>query len=284
MFYLRKVAAVMEEPWDREEMGGLARSLSEEGIVFSCQGAAGLREDFAQETGEEPGVLWITDLPGLGRSLLEEGQAVLAFLRREKGNGDFVGVLFACEGWEGIDAQYLEKVYRRYQGIPWDILQTPRCLLRETVEDDVEAFYEMYRDPEITRYTEGLYPEREQERQYIRDYREKVYGFYHFGVWTVVSRETGEIIGRAGLSMREGFEDPELGFVIALPWQGKGIAYEICSAILDYARDELGFYQVQALVEPENGASLGLCGRLGMRTKERLELQGKRYVRMVKVL
>ncbi len=285
MFYLQKVFAVMEGPCDREELKRLAQLLAAENIFFSYNQ---IRECFTQNStqnlAQEQGALWLTDSPRTGKALLAAGQAVLALLREEKENGGFAGVLYACESLEGIDAEYLDKVFRRYHGIPWDILQTERCLLRETVEEDVEAFYEMYADPELTRYTEGLYPEMEEERQYIRDYRKNVYGFYNFGVWTVLAKKTGEIIGRAGLSIREGFEDPELGFVIAVPWQRRGIAYEICSAILEYGREELGFAQVQALVEPENGASLRLCERLGMTAAERLEIEGQAYIRMVKPL
>mgnify|MGYP002508282232 FL=1 len=71
------------------------------------------------------------------------------------------------------------------------------------------------------------------------------------------------MIGRAGISRREGYDLPELGFVFGVPWQGRGYAYEVCSAILSYARDELLMERVQALVRPENERSLRLCEKLG---------------------
>jgi RimJ/RimL family protein N-acetyltransferase len=79
---------------------------------------------------------------------------------------------------------------------------------------------------------EPLYEEVDEERAYARDYIEKVYAFYDFGIWTVVEKTSGEVIGRAGICYREGYEDPELGFMIGVPWQGKGLATEVCRAVL----------------------------------------------------
>lgn len=64
----------------------------------------------------------------------------------------------------------------------------------------------------MTKYTEGLYPERAKEEAYLKDYTENMYYFYNYGVWTICDRMTGQVIGRAGFSNREGYEDPELGF------------------------------------------------------------------------
>ena len=152
---------------------------------------------------------------------------------------------------------------RRLAGLPWKIIETDRCLIRETTVEDVDAFWEIYREPSITRYTDHLYPEIEQEKNYVREYIEKVYTYYEYGVWTIVEKSSGLVIGRAGFSARPGYEDPELGFVIGVPWQGKGYAYEVCSAILDYGWEQLGFEEVQALVDPGNQTSLSLCKKLG---------------------
>ena len=63
----------------------------------------------------------------------------------------------------------------------------------------------------------------------------------------------------------DGFADdlPYLGYMIGTPWQGRGIAYEVCKAILDYGREELGFEQVALLVDKDNEASIGLADKLG---------------------
>ena len=96
------------------------------------------------------------------------------------------------------------------------------------------------------------------------------------------------MIGRAGFGVREGYSLPELGFVIARPWQGRGIAHEVCSAVLEYGWDMLGFDKVQALVRPDNKISLALCSKLGfveqgcVREKDSITGEEREYCRLIK--
>ncbi len=226
-------------------------------------------------------VLYVTDDARTAEELRQNGEAVIIYLHPENSGQDFSGFLFAVEDPENLEREYIDRVYRRLKGMPWNILETARCVIRETVPEDVEAFYRIYNDPAITKYMEGLYPDVEEEKQYIREYIDKIYTFYGFGVWTIIERESGAIIGRAGISYREGYEDPELGFIIGVPWQRKGYAYEVCRAILAYGWVALEFEQVQALVEPDNIPSIKLCERLGFREKEKVVLQGKEYSRLI---
>ena len=229
------------------------------------------------ETEGHRGVLYLTDDAGTARGLREAGEAVLIYLHPGNRDQDFSGFLFAVEDPEDLEPEYIERAYRRLKGLPWNILRTARCLIRETIPEDVESFYQIYSHPAITEYMEGLYPEVEEERQYVRDYIEKVYTFFGFGVWTVIERETGAVIGRAGFSYREGFDEPELGFIIGVPWQRRGYAEEVCRAVLAYGWSALEFQQVQALVEPENIPSIRLCEKLGFRKGEVVDVGKKEY-------
>ena len=235
-----------------------------------------LKEIRVKTDGQE-GVLYVTDDVETAETLHCQGEAVLVYLHLGNAGQDFSHFLFAVEDPEGLEPEYVERVYRRLKGLPWHILETPRCLIRETTPEDVEDFYRIYSHPDITKYMEGLYPEVEQEKQYVREYIEKVYTFYGFGVWTVVEKESGSVIGRAGFSYREGFEDPELGFIIGVPWQRKGYAREVCRAVLSYGAAALEFTKVQALVETENTASLKLCGQLEFYRDSVVRLNGKEY-------
>ncbi|MCR5255757.1 MAG: GNAT family N-acetyltransferase [Acetatifactor sp.] len=180
----------------------------------------------------------------------------------------------------GFDRTYFERIHDRLLNKPWFICETERCIIRETTEDDVDSFYELYSDPQITEFTEGLFPDREEEIAYTRDYREKVYGFYEYGIWTVLDRDTGEVIGRAGLTPREGFDEPEIGFVIGKRWQGKGIATEVCRRIIDYGREELGFTTIRAFVIRENEVSFRLLSKLGFNEAGTEILNGIEHIRM----
>lgn len=221
--------------------------------------------------------LYLTDIPQLASMLAAGHYPVIAYVHDGNRNTPLLHVKYVIEGFEDVDALYFIRVHQRLTGKPWHILDTDRCRIRETTVEDVEAFYEIYREPSITAYTEDLYADREAEKQYIRDYIEKVYDFYGFGMWTVLLKETGEVIGRAGISMREGCGDPELGFVTGVPWQRQGLTEEVCRAILRYAGEQLRFERMQALVHPQNRPSVRLLTKLGFVRQGEAMADGREY-------
>ncbi|MDE6404247.1 MAG: GNAT family N-acetyltransferase [Lachnospiraceae bacterium] len=214
----------------------------------------------------------------------EQGCYVLPFLHEDNRGESFPGALYAVEKLEEMDEVAFDLAYRRLAGLPWEILTTERCAVRETTVEDVDCFYRIYAEPSITKYMENLFADRDEEVAYTKDYIEKVYAFYGYGMWTVLDKEGGGVIGRAGISWREGYDLPELGFVFGVPWQGRGYAYEVCSAILAYARKELLMERVQALVQPGNERSLRLCEKLGFAVSGESEVDGKRHLLLMKDL
>ena len=144
------------------------------------------------------------------------------------------------------------------------MLETPRMVIREMCPDDIDAIYKIYEGPSITKYMENLFTDKEEERQYMKDYYEHVYCFYGYGMWVITLKESEEVIGRAGLEYKEGFDGLEIGFMLGKEHQHKGYAYEACKAILEYAKAELEQNEIHAVVHKENHASIALCERLGL--------------------
>ena len=176
---------------------------------------------------------------------------------------DLSGYPYVLEQAEEVEEAYLEKIRCRLLGRPCEILQTRRCIVREICLDDVDKLYEIYADPSITLYMEGLYAKKEEEIAYTRDYIRYQYGIYDFGMWIIEDRQSGEVIGRAGLDLRPDREDAELGYMIRKNRQGQGLAYEVCTAILAYTKEELGFEKLFARTRKENLASVMLLKKLG---------------------
>lgn len=232
--------------------------------------------------------LWITDDERLAKECVARGRPTLGVLTEDNAGQGFDGVSHLVSDLTDVESQYLEKVYRRQAGIPWDVLETERCLLRETTVGDADAFYEIYADPSVTEHVEDLPEDRDAFTAWLRDYAKSVYEFLGYGIWTVCLKqktldESMAVIGRAGLTVREGYDAPELGFVIGKPWQGQGLAYEICHAILDYAREQ-GIPEVIALAEPGNEASLKLLQKLGFQMTDRQKPDGHKTDRQEQVL
>ena len=166
------------------------------------------------------------------------------------------GTRYAVESLAELDIEYLERVRRRYNHIPWDIGDTDRCLIRELSLADLPALYELYDKPGMKDFVEPLY-DYETELEYQKAYIENMYGFYEYGMWLVFSKETGKLIGRAGL------EHNEMGYMIAPEFQNLGYATEVCRFIVDYARKNTDFEELYCRIDEKNVASVRLAKRLG---------------------
>lgn len=235
----------------------------------------------------DAGILWLTDCADIARHLTAGQLPVMVWLHGGNSHCSFADIRYAVENPQELEVDFYDKIYRRHAGIPWEIAETKRCIIRETTVDDVDSFVKIYQDPGITRYTDAFCIESQKEQEHVKQYIEKVYEFFGFGVWTVLWKETGEVIGRvgfeqpyageAGKAAGDGEDDGDegneaddegllaLGYMIARPWQGKGIAQEVCRAALDFAREELEVSKVQVVIDAENQPSLRLAERLGFR-------------------
>lgn len=232
------------------------------------------------ESVELPDTLFITDSAACQIRIQNSKMPVIIYMHEENRNERFLRAEYAIEQIEEVEYESLKLAYLRLTGQPWTILTTDRCEIRETTTEDADSFYEIYKEPSITRYMEDLYDDKAVEVAYIQDYIKNVYAFYGYGMWTVLEKNSGEVIGRAGISWREGFDIPELGFVIAVPYQHQGYAYEVCKAILEYGKAELGFSCIQALVMNENESSKALCRKLGFKYSDQAVVDNVKYDRL----
>ncbi len=234
--------------------------------------------------GNGKSTLIITDHAKAAEILLEEKQYVVILYHEGNRQQNFPAVRYGIEDLFQIAYRSFEEVYLRLAGLPWEIFRTKRLLVRESTLEDVDEFYRIYKEPSITRYMEDLYEDRDEEKAYMKSYIDQIYGFYGYGLWTVILKESGRIIGRAGLSVREGCENPELGFLIDASYQRQGYGFEVCSGILKYAQEELKFEKIQALVDERNTVSIGLVNKLGFVFQENVTANGQKYGLYIKKL
>lgn len=278
-----------------EKRSGIERTLGSEGVktVFLAKGDGGflLKErqgpsysggDYEKYGKEE--LLFLTDDADILSSLLREKYYAIGMYHDRNQDVCFQGTLYAVEDVEQLTFQAYDQAYRRLAGLPWEILETERLAVRESTVEDVKDFYRIYREPSITYYMENLFQDPDEEAAYMESYIRQIYGFYGFGMWTVLLKSSGRVIGRAGLNVREGYELPELGFVIGVPYQGRGYAYEVCGAVLSYAKEQLQFEKVQALVQEGNEASNRLLDKLGFAYERNIVENGQEYKLMIKKL
>lgn len=143
--------------------------------------------------------LVVTDIPSLSKRMGQEGYFVIALYHEGNKEESFPGIRYAVEDLLSVEYSSYEEAFKRLAGIPWEILETERMLVRESTPGDVEEFYRIYSSPSITYYMEDLFPDREQEMEYMKAYIEQVYGFYGFGLWTVIKRIPDRLLEGRGL-------------------------------------------------------------------------------------
>jgi RimJ/RimL family protein N-acetyltransferase len=129
-------------------------------------------------------------------------------------------------------------------------------------------------------YIEPLY-ERKKEEEFTRNYIKNMYGFFGYGLWLVILKADGRIVGRAGIEHREinGETVQELGYLIGKPWQHMGYAKEACLAIIEYCVEELGIGQLYLCSHKENIPSLSLAEKLGFSCID--EIDGMKLCRKI---
>ena len=174
---------------------------------------------------------------------------------------------------------YFVHIYKRINGIPETIAVTDRLIIRETTEDDAVSFAEIYKDPKARRFGEeiadGLYIDRE----WIREYRKNVYELTDTGIWSVILKETGEVIGRAGFTIVDGVA--EIGYLIAATYRRKGYGKEAVNACIEAAK-ERGIKKIRAVVDKENKASIALLENLGF-IREACEKDTAIYISKIEI-
>lgn len=183
--------------------------------------------------------------------------------------------IMLIEGLEEADRMFLERVYERKHGIPWTIVTTERCIVREITLDDMDGLFALYAGEGMTEYLDPLY-EYEKEKEYQKSYINYMYRLYGYGMWVVIEKKTGKLIGRVGIENREACDgEPELGYMIDVSHQKKGYATEVCLAVIGYAWDFLEFDKLNCLIQKGNTASECLAEKLGFTFQEEMDLDGK---------
>ncbi len=160
------------------------------------------------------------------------------------------------------------------------IIQTERLILRELTEGDYDALYAVLGDSDIMEHYPCTFDEA-RVRGWIARNRER-YRTDGFGLWAVVLRESGEMIGDCGLTMQPIHDQllPEVGYHIRRDRQRKGYASEAAAACIDFAFRNYDFPAVYSYMKHTNAPSAGVALKNGMRFIEQYEDEVNEYTRV----
>lgn len=150
------------------------------------------------------------------------------------------------------------------------VLETKRLLLRQMIQDDLPALCRILQDEEVMYAYEHAFSDAEAADWLNRQLQR--YKDDGFGLWAVILKESGELIGQCGLTMQDIPEGRvvEIGYLFRKDCWHKGYATEAAMGCKEYAFDTLDVSEVYSIIRDDNIASqnvarrngMALCGRL----------------------
>jgi len=145
------------------------------------------------------------------------------------------------------------------------MVETERLTFRKFVDDDLPLLIEQRADPDVNRYLGG--PNRQNSEALstrMRFYMD-CYDKFGFGMCPMIWKETGEIIGTAGLQPLEKTGEIEVGYSIVKKYWGLGIGTEAARGWMEYGFNTMGLERIVAVAVVANTASRNIMEKLGMK-------------------
>jgi RimJ/RimL family protein N-acetyltransferase len=146
------------------------------------------------------------------------------------------------------------------------ILETERLNLREFTTGDAKFIIELVNTPGWLEFIgDRNIKTEEQAISYLENGPLKSYGLNGFGLSMVELKNEKIPVGMCGIIRRDNLEGPDIGFAFLPEFTGKGYAYEIADATMDFAKDKLKLPTIFAITVPQNKSSIKLLEKIGMK-------------------
>jgi RimJ/RimL family protein N-acetyltransferase len=168
---------------------------------------------------------------------------------------------------------------RRNGNVLGAMLRTERLILDCWTSSDWEAFRPIAIDVEVMRYINGGVPWSDEEIQNFVYRQVMLYSARGFCRWKLLDASNGELIGFCGPGIWRDAADPEIGWWLARPYWGRGLATEAARAALQDAFERVRLKRVISIAMPDNTASIGVMKKLGLTFDAEFESDGLTLVR-----
>lgn len=143
------------------------------------------------------------------------------------------------------------------------IFETERTYIREFIPEDEQALMDLFADPLVVQHMN--IPLKKVPGTLRRDLRD--YKSHGFGMWAVIYKKTGELIGRAGGSPvdYEGKVCADIGWAITQALWHQGYGWEIAQGVVNHLHNGLNIAVLIGRAAPQNKAALRIIEKLGMK-------------------
>ena len=144
------------------------------------------------------------------------------------------------------------------------IIETERLFMREFNNNDYEDLCKMLMDINVMyAYEHSFSPE--EAKNWLENQKER-YKKYGFGLWAVILKKTGSLIGQCGITLQEigAKKVLEVGYIFNKTFWRRGYAIESARACRNYAFDFLGALEVFSIIRDNNFPSMNVAIRNNM--------------------
>ena len=156
------------------------------------------------------------------------------------------------------------------------ILETERLRLRQFSTADAKFILELVNSPGWLEFIgDRNVKTEEQAIAYLQNGPINSYEVNGFGLSLVELKSSKAAIGMCGIIRRDNLEKPDIGFALLPEFMGKGYAFEIASATLTFAKEQLKIPSLWAVTVPNNKASITLLEKIGMKFLKPFYFPGK---------
>ena len=155
-------------------------------------------------------------------------------------------------------------------------LETKRLFLHPMLATDLDDLLPIFTDPKVmAAFNHPPFTRAQMERWLKRnlDHQDE----FDYGLFSIILKETGELIGNCGLEQMEEEGAAELGYDFRSDYWNQGYASEAALAVRDYAFDVLRLPQLISLLRVGNLASKRVAEKVGMQLIEEFIRYDVRY-------
>ena len=144
------------------------------------------------------------------------------------------------------------------------ILETERLVLRPMSDSDYKSLQEVISDPETMKYYAAPYDEAGVQKWI--DWCKASQAKRGFSLWSVILKETGQMIGDCGVSMQiiDDETRPEIGYHLNKKYHHQGIGKEMTQAVRDYFFTHFNDNEVYSYMDKDNLPSYKTAEANGM--------------------
>lgn len=147
---------------------------------------------------------------------------------------------------------------------PFPVLETERLILRQVRYSDRQEMFEIRSNRETMQYIPRPLANTVEDAEKVI---EMINGFVERNErinWAMTEKGKDKLIGVMGyVNMNEGAHRSEVGYVMHHNFLRKGFAKEALGVVLKYGFDVMNLHSVEAIIRPDNEASIKLVESFG---------------------